>query len=209
VSHLLDAGLIEAEAYHQGEVFESAIRFARCEGTIPAPESAHAIHSTILHALRAREEGKPTVILFNFRPRHSTRCMTRSWAHDELTPDRSPLMMGVRSGRAKRRRWRRVRSLRRVCALPATGVGRRPLRTGVDVNMVPVVVTDSQAAVTALAAPTPFYEDGIEQQSTQFVAERSREPGGPRRERAWRGALKTRGWRSTPGDLLDAGTRPT
>jgi len=57
--------MIEAEAYHQGEVFESAITFARCEGTIPAPESAHAIHSAIRHALRAREEGRPTVILFN------------------------------------------------------------------------------------------------------------------------------------------------
>lgn len=65
VSHLLEAGAIEAEAYHQGEVFESAVAFARCEGTVPAPESAHAVHSAIRHALRAREEGTPTVILFN------------------------------------------------------------------------------------------------------------------------------------------------
>jgi tryptophan synthase beta chain len=65
VSHLLAAGLIEAEAYHQGEVFESAVMFARCEGTIPAPESAHAIHSVVRHARNAREAGKPTVILFN------------------------------------------------------------------------------------------------------------------------------------------------
>jgi tryptophan synthase beta chain len=39
--------------------------FARCEGTIPAPESAHAIHSVVRHARNAREAGKPTVILFN------------------------------------------------------------------------------------------------------------------------------------------------
>jgi tryptophan synthase beta chain len=65
VSHLLAAGLMEAEAYHQGEVFESAVRFARCEGTIPAPESAHAIHSVVRHALEAREAGRPTTILFN------------------------------------------------------------------------------------------------------------------------------------------------
>jgi len=65
VSHLLAAGEIEAEAYHQGEVFESAIKFAQCEGTIPAPESAHAVHSVIQHALAAREKGEPTVILFN------------------------------------------------------------------------------------------------------------------------------------------------
>ena len=65
VSHVLAAKLIEAEAYAQGEVFESAIKFAQCEGTIPAPESAHAIHSVILHALKAREAGEKKVILFN------------------------------------------------------------------------------------------------------------------------------------------------
>jgi len=65
VSHLLAHGAIEAEAYHQIEVFESAVKFAQCEGTIPAPESAHAIHSTIRHALAARESGEKKVILFN------------------------------------------------------------------------------------------------------------------------------------------------
>ena len=65
VSHLLAAGLIEAEAYSQGEIFQSAVKFAQCEGTIPAPESAHAIHSAILHALKARESGEKKVILFN------------------------------------------------------------------------------------------------------------------------------------------------
>jgi tryptophan synthase beta chain len=65
VSHLLAAGLIEAEAYGQIEVFESALKFARCEGTIPAPESSHAIHSVVQHALEAREADTPTVILFN------------------------------------------------------------------------------------------------------------------------------------------------
>jgi tryptophan synthase beta chain len=65
VSHLLAAGLIEAEAYEQGDVFESALTFARAEGTIPAPESAHAIHSVVQHARRAREAGERPVILFN------------------------------------------------------------------------------------------------------------------------------------------------
>jgi tryptophan synthase beta chain len=65
VSHLLNEGLIEAEAYFQGETFKSAIDFAKCEGTIPAPETSHAIHSAIVHAQKAKEEGKPTVILFN------------------------------------------------------------------------------------------------------------------------------------------------
>jgi len=65
VSHLLAAKLIEAEAYYQGEIFESAIKFAQCEGTIPAPESAHAVHSAMKHALEAREAGQKKVILFN------------------------------------------------------------------------------------------------------------------------------------------------
>lgn len=65
VSHLLAAGVIEAEAYPQGEVFETAITFARSEGTFPAPESAHAIHSVVQHAKAAREAGEAKVILFN------------------------------------------------------------------------------------------------------------------------------------------------
>jgi tryptophan synthase beta chain len=65
VSHLLADGLIEAEAYEQRDVFESALIFARSEATIPAPESAHAIHSVVQHARKAREANQKTVILFN------------------------------------------------------------------------------------------------------------------------------------------------
>jgi tryptophan synthase beta chain len=65
VSQLLADGLIEAEAYEQTDVFESALLFARSEATIPAPESAHAIHSVVQQARRAREAGEKTVILFN------------------------------------------------------------------------------------------------------------------------------------------------
>ncbi|HSW40529.1 MAG TPA: TrpB-like pyridoxal phosphate-dependent enzyme [Acidobacteriota bacterium] len=65
VSHMLAGNFIEAEAYAQGEVFGSAVTFARCEGIIPAPESAHAIHSATVHALKARESGEKKVILFN------------------------------------------------------------------------------------------------------------------------------------------------
>jgi tryptophan synthase beta chain len=65
VSHLLAAGVIEAEAYDQRTVFESAVQFARCEGTIPAPESAHAVHAAMRQALIAREAGEKKTILFN------------------------------------------------------------------------------------------------------------------------------------------------
>jgi tryptophan synthase beta chain len=65
VSHALKLGLIEAEAYHQTKVFEAATLFARSEGIVPAPESAHAIASVIEEAKQARESGKKRVILFN------------------------------------------------------------------------------------------------------------------------------------------------
>lgn len=65
VSHLVAADMIEAEAYTQGEVFQSSVKFAQCQGIIPAPETAHAIHSVFVHALNAREAGEKKVILFN------------------------------------------------------------------------------------------------------------------------------------------------
>ncbi len=46
-------------------MFEAAIQFARTEGIIPAPESAHAIRAAIDEALLAREAGERRVILFN------------------------------------------------------------------------------------------------------------------------------------------------
>ncbi|MCX6998316.1 MAG: TrpB-like pyridoxal phosphate-dependent enzyme [Kiritimatiellaeota bacterium] len=65
VSHLYKLGLIEAVAYHQVKVFESAVQFARTEGIVPAPESAHAIAAAIDEAVKARETGEKKVILFN------------------------------------------------------------------------------------------------------------------------------------------------
>jgi len=52
-------------AYGQLEIFDAAILFARCEGIVPAPESAHAIKAAIDEALEAKAEGKQRVILFN------------------------------------------------------------------------------------------------------------------------------------------------
>jgi len=62
---LLREGLVEPRAYPQTSVFEAAVLFARTEGIIPAPESAHAVKAAIDEALRAKEEGRETVILFN------------------------------------------------------------------------------------------------------------------------------------------------
>jgi tryptophan synthase beta chain len=65
VSLLNAKGLIRAEALKQRETFEAAVLFARTEGIIPAPESAHAIASTIRAAKRCKETGEKKVILFN------------------------------------------------------------------------------------------------------------------------------------------------
>src|SRR5512135_3709235 len=59
------AGLVQAVAVRQIATFEAAILFARAEGIIPAPESAHAIRATIDEALDAKEKGDRRVILFN------------------------------------------------------------------------------------------------------------------------------------------------
>ena len=66
ISLLVQEGIMEATAYYQTEVFEAGLLFARSEGFIPAPETNHAIKAAIDEAVRAREEGKEKVILFNF-----------------------------------------------------------------------------------------------------------------------------------------------
>jgi len=65
ISQLLDKKIIEARAYDQKEVFEAAIIFAKNQGIIPAPESAHAIKAAIDEAEECRKTGKEKVILFN------------------------------------------------------------------------------------------------------------------------------------------------
>ena len=62
---LVKAGVVEARAYRQNETFEAALRFARTEGIIPAPEPAHAIRAVIDEAEAAREAGEGRVILLN------------------------------------------------------------------------------------------------------------------------------------------------
>jgi tryptophan synthase beta chain len=65
ISALYDKGFIEAVAYQQRDIFASAALFTRCEGIVPAPESAHAIHGAIVEAQRADAHGKQPTILFS------------------------------------------------------------------------------------------------------------------------------------------------
>ena len=64
LSQLYDDGLMEARSVEQTAVFEAAELFARVEGTLPAPESSHAIRAAIDEALKCKETGEEKTILF-------------------------------------------------------------------------------------------------------------------------------------------------
>ncbi len=64
LSQLYDDGLMEARAVEQTAVFEAAQLFARTEGTLPAPESSHAIRAAIDEALKCKETGEEKTIVF-------------------------------------------------------------------------------------------------------------------------------------------------
>lgn len=64
LSQLYDDGLMEARSVEQTAVFEAAEQFARVEGILPAPESAHAIRIAIDEAVKCKETGEEKTILF-------------------------------------------------------------------------------------------------------------------------------------------------
>jgi tryptophan synthase beta chain len=66
ISNLYNSKLIKAAMHHQTEVIKAALFFARSEGVLPAPETAHAIKEAIDQALIAKENGEKKVIVFNF-----------------------------------------------------------------------------------------------------------------------------------------------
>ena len=66
ISYLIETGLMEGRAYLQNEVFAAAVQFARTEGYVCAPETAHCIKATIDEALKCRETGESKAILLAF-----------------------------------------------------------------------------------------------------------------------------------------------
>lgn len=64
ISKLYADGYLRAEAVEQSRVFEAAVAFAKCEGILPAPESAHAIRVAVDEALKCRKTGEKKTILF-------------------------------------------------------------------------------------------------------------------------------------------------
>jgi len=65
VCALYDHDLVEATAYHQNEVFEAVVGFARSEGFVFAPETAHAVKAVMDEAIKCREAGEEKTIVFN------------------------------------------------------------------------------------------------------------------------------------------------
>jgi tryptophan synthase beta chain len=63
LSHVYELGLIEAVAVEQRECFAAAIRFARTEGIVPAPEPTHALAAMIREAQACKESGEEKVIV--------------------------------------------------------------------------------------------------------------------------------------------------
>jgi tryptophan synthase beta chain len=65
ISILYNNKIISATMHHQTEVIAAGLKFARTEGILPAPESAHAIKEAIDQALKAKENNEKKVIVFN------------------------------------------------------------------------------------------------------------------------------------------------
>ena len=64
LSQLYADGLMEARSVEQTSVFEAAEMFARVEGILPAPESAHAIRAALDEAMKCKETGEEKTIVF-------------------------------------------------------------------------------------------------------------------------------------------------
>lgn len=64
LSQLYDDGYMEATTAVQTDVFKAAEQFARVEGILPAPESAHAIKVAIDEAMKCKETGEEKNIVF-------------------------------------------------------------------------------------------------------------------------------------------------
>ena len=66
VSLLVNEKVVKPISYQQKEVFDAAVMFAKAEGIIPAPETAHAIKAAVDLALEAKKKNEEKIIAFNF-----------------------------------------------------------------------------------------------------------------------------------------------
>ena len=66
LSLLVSQDLVEARAYHQVPAFDAATMFARTEGKLCAPETAHGVRGAIDEALKCKETGEEKCILLGY-----------------------------------------------------------------------------------------------------------------------------------------------
>ncbi len=90
LSQLYHDGYMEAVAVAQTEVFQAAEEFARVEGILPAPESAHAIKVAIDEARRCKETGEEKTIVFGLTGTGYFDMVAYEKFHDGLMDDYIP-----------------------------------------------------------------------------------------------------------------------
>lgn len=98
LSQLYDDGLMEARAVGQTEVFAAAEQFARVEGILPAPESAHAIKGAIDEAMKCKETGEEKTILFGLTGTGYFDLTAYEKFHDGKMEDTVPTDEDLRKG---------------------------------------------------------------------------------------------------------------
>ena len=90
LSELYDQGLMEARSVKQTEVFAAAEQFARVEGILPAPESAHAIKVAIDEAMECKRTGEEKTIVFGLTGTGYFDMMSYEKFHDGKMSDYVP-----------------------------------------------------------------------------------------------------------------------
>ncbi len=99
LSQLYHDGLMEAVSVKQTEVFEAAEYFARIEGILPAPESAHAIKVAMDEALKCKETGEEKTIVFGLTGTGYFDMMSYEKFHDGKMLDYVPTEEELAQGR--------------------------------------------------------------------------------------------------------------
>ena len=97
LSQLYEDGLMDAVSVKQTEVFAAAEYFARIEGTLPAPESSHAIKVAIDEALKCKETGEAKTILFGLTGTGYFDMMSYEKFHNGVMSDYIPTDEELRS----------------------------------------------------------------------------------------------------------------
>ena len=98
LSELYDQGLMEARSVKQTDVFAAAEQFARVEGILPAPESAHAIRVAVDEAMKCKESGEEKTIVFGLTGTGYFDMMSYEKFHDGKMSDYIPTDAEIEKG---------------------------------------------------------------------------------------------------------------